>query len=122
MALVDVYSKERIDIPHEGGSWVELAPLTGAQMLEATNVAAKQAMSQISELDAKFVESIISSRSNQQASNTQDKYDGATLIKYCLVGWSYSEPCDEENKARLDAATYGWLVEEIITRNTHGPL
>lgn len=121
MALVG--KTERRDIPHEPGAWLEFRRLTGAELDEADAKGTERAMSFSTRLPAETVGRLMDRQQEADLTPEQQEerdfggYDKDTLVRYGVVGWSYDEPCNDETKARLDAATRDWAALQVYRMN-----
>ena len=84
MALI-TSQKQRYDIPHEPGQWVEVRPFTAR--------------------DGADVEELTEGNARIQL--------GVQLLKRCVVAWSYDAEISEETIGQLDMDTFQWLMESI---------
>ena len=105
------------DIPFEPGSRFEFRTLSGRELDEAQEAATNKALQSFKALGAELI-AAIQQQQRETAVKAADSYDADTLIRYGLVAWSYDEPCNEEEKARLDAQTRDWAAAQIIEMNT----
>lgn len=119
MAIIDVNQRDKISIPHEEDQWMELKPLTGAELQKAEDVGIQRAIEKVANLDLKLLQSLV--QPNPEADTTPN-YDEETLIDLAVTSWSYDHECTTENKGLLDPFTRKWLGELITERNTHSPL
>ena len=118
MALIDVNKRERLEHPEEPGQWIEIRPLRATEMDEARDIRLKQlldmwgdALNSAPRPETKKDEDTVKARAQQ--------FDASTLLKYAVVGWSYTDgSVDPKDISRLDAVTRDWLVEEIVSRNS----
>jgi len=118
MALVG--KTERRDVPGEEGEWMEFRKLTGGELDQAQEVAMKKAIALVQGVDGAAIEAMRSGAA--AAAEEGDSYDADTLVEYGVVAWSYTEPCDAENKRRLEAATRDWAAGVIKEMNVRPPV
>ena len=125
MAVVDRSAKEKLEIPHEPGEWIEVSPLTGGQMAEARVAYASRLLQRMIDRGAdmsKILEDVDTAEKDQTSAVANPTFDDDTLLKFAVQGWSYDVPPTEENILNLDYPTREWLLPEIKQRNTFGPL
>lgn len=113
MALVHKQTYRR-EIPHEPGQWFEFRPLTGGERDAASESRLRQLLPLVKELEA------LTNRpaAEDAADDPAVAYDKEMLIRFGVVNWSYDEPCDDENKAQLDARTREWAAGVIAGDNS----
>ena len=124
MGVVDKKARERVDIPHEPGEWIELAPLTGAEMEKSFQ---KQSMAVTKDLlDAEISFDDLPTEESQASRRTlksvSRQFNTSMLLQYAVKNWSYGADVTEDNIESLDYSTREFLVLEIVKRNTHDPL
>jgi hypothetical protein len=105
------------DIPFEVGSRFEFRTLSGRELDEAQEVATQKSLQSFKALGAELI-AAIQQQQRETTAKAADSYDADTLIRYGLVGWSYDEPCNEEEKGRLDGRCRDWAAAQIIEMNT----
>lgn len=103
---------ERRDVPHEEG-WFEFRTLSGRELDEAEAVLTRRTMDMVKGMDL----TALRSNAAAQQTETRDSYDKDTLIKYGVTAWSLDVPCDDANKAMLDAQTRNWAAGVIVEMN-----
>ena len=112
----------RLNIPHESGEWIEVRQLSGLELDEASDVQVLKITKRLGSIDAATIDALRTGRDGAEAPAAQQdpalSYDAETLLKYAVVGWSYTQyQCDEQTKRLLDAVTLKWLVSEIVNMN-----
>ena len=105
---------ERRDIPHESGNWMEFRQLSGLELDEAEAAAMLKALALVKGLDAGAMATLQAQAGAQEQEQSHDK---DTLVCHGIAAWSYPEPCDEENKRKLDAVTRDWAAAVILEMN-----
>jgi len=119
--LIDRTRKERLDVPHESGEWVEIRQLTGAELDEASDKVTNKMMAQFGPNLESLMKVSRQAREQEVAASADDRkqlYDADTVLNSAEVGWSYGAPVSPDNIALLDAVTRDWLWAEVVKRNT----
>jgi hypothetical protein len=78
-----------------------------------------QSLRQLKLIERIPVEAMASLRSQakQEEQPIRNSYDGATLLRHGIAGWSADEPCTLENIALLDKQTADWAIDVILEMN-----
>lgn len=119
--LIDVNKTTVLEHPSEAGVTFVVRSLRGTEMDEAADIRVQRTLVDWGETLEAIQKYTKVQQQQQQEDNLENrvrKYDGTTLLKYALVGWSYSETVTVEQIQNLDAVTRQWLVEEVVKRNT----
>lgn len=106
------------DIPFEPGSRFEFRTLSGRELDEAQEAATSKALQSFKALGAELI-AAIQQQQRDTTAKAADSYDADTLIRCGLVAWSYEEPCNDEEKGRLDGRCRDWASAQIIEMNTY---
>lgn len=110
---------ETLDIPHELGQTMQFRRLTGFEMDQAEERTTQSAMKVIAGIDP-AVMAAWAGQGRTEGRQRQSRFDKETLVQFGVIGWSYAEPCTDENKAKLDAWTRDWaaaVIEEMNVRS-----
>lgn len=107
--------KEKRDVPHEEGAWIEFRTLSGRELDEAQQAASARGIELLSKIEPGALQAL---QSNRQEATAPPALDKDILIRYGVVAWSILEPCTDENKAMLDAQTREWCASVITEMNT----
>jgi len=110
---------ERRDVPHEPGEWFEFRQLSGPELDEAEERQTQRALAMVKGLDPGAM-AILREQGQAAPAGTEQRYDKDTLVRHAVVAWSYTEPCEDDSKARLDAATRDWAAAVSVEMNTLG--
>lgn len=92
---------------------MEFVTLSGRQLDEAEELQQRRGLKIIEGIDL----SSLQTAADSQPKEERERYDKPTLIKYGVRGCSYCDPCTDEAKDTLDAATYNWAVAAIKEMN-----
>ena len=118
MGLVAETTRQRVDVPHEDGEWVEIAPLTWADLETARRIKTEDAIKQAALFSADTLRGIQSQQDGAAtAPDPADGLDVATVLHAGVKAWSYAEPVTRENIDRLDEPTAQWAFAEIAGRS-----
>lgn len=113
---------ERRDVPHEDGQWLEFRTLSGRELDEAEQAQMRRGMEMMTGINLSAMgdraTDLIREAAGEVGQKMEDSYDKDLLIKYGVAAWSADDPCTDENKERLDAATRAWAVSVIVEMNT----
>ena len=122
MALVG--RTERRDIPGEPGEWIDFRKLTGGELDEAEAVQTHRSLSMVKGLDSAAMSAIRTDPGVPVVAvpDPASSYDKDTLVQYGVVAWSYSEPCDDQAKKRLEASTREWAASVVVEMNVRPPV
>lgn len=117
--------RDRIDIPHEEGQWLEVTPLSYGAREEARQVAKRRQwdeMAAVSKLAASLPEDMRKRKESAEPAERDqlDEYDAATVVDCAVTAWSYDEPVETPSE-QLDAATMEWAARAILERNIRPP-
>ena len=94
--------------------------LTGHQLDEAEEEATKKALKLVAQLPPEAVAAMQRPGTREALGAKRREastYDADRLIRYGLMSWSYSEPCDDEHKALLDVRCRDWCAAVITEMN-----
>lgn len=119
---------ERVDIPHEPGQWMTIRGLSWWQLKEAADVLAAEGRRQLRDYGPETLTALREARQRddipqairEAMRDPLTDYDRATVLRYGIVGWSYSDDSGDELAARtvdLDEDTAVWAAHEIIDRS-----
>src|SRR3989304_3505866 len=109
---------EQRELPHEEGAWITFRTLSGTELDEAGERATQKALALVKGFDPEALRAYQAAASVQSEAPVSAGYDKDTLIRYVVVGCSECDPCSDEAKRMLDAATRDWAVEVITEMNT----
>lgn len=113
----------RVNVPHEDDQWFELRPLSWRQLKKARREAGIEQRENLKALGAELVKSIFAADEGKiEAAQTElekrkydiSNYDMGVLLRYGIVGWSYTEKVTEEDIDNLDERTAIWASKEIL--------
>jgi hypothetical protein len=116
MGLVGQTLKQKIEIPHEAGEWLEIVPLSWAHLETARRLKTEDAIKQASMFDAEMLKNI-QSQAEATTTDPSDGLDIATVLKHGIVGWSYEESLTAEHIELLDEQTALFAFEAIASRS-----
>ncbi len=118
MGLVAETTRQRVDVPHEDGEWVEIAPLTWADLETARRIKTEEAIKQAAMFSADTLRGIQSQQDGAAtAPDPADGLDVATVLHAGVKAWSYADPVTPETIDRLDEPTAQWAFAEIAGRS-----
>ncbi len=106
--------RERVDIPHEPGEWVELRPLSGPALEAAREAKVRASIAMMEGYDLDKLRGLNTGPTVQQAI---DMYHHAILLERSIVSWSYGDFVALRDLDDLDVRTSNWLVGLILDRN-----
>lgn len=120
---------DRLMLPHEPGQWIEVKPLSGAEIRLCQRIH----LQRLFEAEADYPEKVTKLLQEGQrvrreleaefgpaaptparATAAVDEYDIPTALNIAIKGWSYSEPVTPENIAELDHVTEEFLVKHLL--------
>lgn len=107
--------KERLDIPHEPGEWLDIRPLTWRELDRARSAQTAIAMDNAGKLPLEIFQD---ARKEERKIPVENQYDRAVVIKAGIVGWSYTTGFSAEGTDKLDARTAEWAFKAILERST----
>jgi hypothetical protein len=115
VALVSL-SRDKVDVPHEPGEWLELQSLSGDALDAARRAKVKSSMSLMEGLDAERIKAMeaVHGSAAEVKPHPRDQYDHTTLLRRSITSWSYSDTVDVLD---LDIKTSKWAIEVILDRN-----
>lgn len=116
MALVTGKTEWR-DIPHEQGQRFQFRLLSGMELDEADVRATEKALQLIKGLEGSAIQAFQGDRQGRERQATPN-YDRSYLVEHGVVGWTYPEPCNEDNIRLLDLMTRDWAAEVVLEINT----
>ncbi len=124
--------REKIELPHEPGQWIEIRQLSAQHFQEAretraeTNLRAGRRffemlqMRKVAGLDDVPVAPVETPAETEPApvieSDPLLDFDAFTLLKYGIVAWSYPEPVNVGNIADLDEETVDLIARRLTPR------
>ena len=119
MGLVGETTKQRLDIPHEAGEWMEILPLSWAHLEVARRLKTEDAIKQASLLDAAMLKNIqsVAADNPSAAASAGDGLDKGTVLEHGITAWSYQIEVSAENVRALDEATAMWAFDAIASRS-----
>lgn len=106
---------EERDVPHAPGHKFTFQTLSARQLDEAEQNQVRGAMRMMAGIDTSAMRQSLEGLQTQR--NEADSYDKDTLVRYGVVAWTLEEPCDEENKGKLDARTRNWAAQVVVEMN-----
>ncbi len=112
--LITSDTKERVEIPHEAGEWLEVRALTWPEKEAASKERQQSAMDQAAKMPPEMF-AAIQDMDRDQSQN--EKFDLGLVLKGGLVGWSYTEPLNRESLRALDDRTAQFAFGEIMARS-----
>jgi|TARA_R110002020_G_scaffold273457_4_gene488609 hypothetical protein len=117
MGLVAHTAPQKISVPHESGQWLEVHPLSWADLESARRVKTEGAIKQAAMFDAETIQSLQGQQSQGGEPDPGDSLDMASVLNAGVKNWSYDDPVSPENIARLDEPTALWAFDEIVKRS-----
>ncbi len=111
--------KERVDIPHEPGDWIEVRPLSWFELQEAARARTKQVLGDFADYPKDFFESLDTRLAETPAKENDfgGEYDRFRILTSAVVAWSYQTKVSPEAIQSLDSRTADWLFSELISRS-----
>lgn len=146
MALTK-YKRDRLDVPHEPGEWIEIkARLSHWELQHAKDVkraAAQAEMMRAAEaltmvqgaidklmddpaMKEQFEQGMTAKKRDDRSDSGMEAYDEYVLFEHAIVAWSYKGESGEpaaisaESVRDLDTETVDWLQGELASRNIIG--
>lgn len=109
-------TKQRLDIPHEDGQWIEIRRLAWRELEEARMAQQQRAMTMMRSMGADVLESLRSAETPAGARERRPDqlYDRGTVLHAGITAWSYDEPVTADNVDALDEATADWAFRQIV--------
>ena len=118
MGLIADTARQWVDIPHEPGERLEVAPLNWSQLEIARQVKAEQVMKQAAWFSADTIKGLQGDQQAQsEPADPLDALDKATVLAYGLKGWTYEPPFTNEGYKILDEETSVFAFREIGRRS-----
>ena len=118
----------KIDLPHEAGSWIKVVPMTAEVFDQAVDRAESKARQGISDFGADVATEVLKSagdddnaRERRRKKRERPAYEDLhrlTLLRGCVVGWSYTETVTDESIGTLDYRTADFIGREIYRLST----
>jgi len=120
---------QKVDVPHEAGSWFMLRPLSWLQCQEARDAQGARQRTTISELGPEFLSALTSGNKEDSETAIQtleaqryhlDNFSLEVILGHGIVSWSYVDANDEEipvtqgTLEQLDEATATWAAKAIL--------
>lgn len=143
--LVDEFTEWR-EIPHEPGNEFCFRPLSGPERTEAEQKQQKRSLALFEGLTLQkemleVIREVQKDRQRQQVeaakaavdealdkafepARPEDRFDPQTTVKYGLVDWrgpAYPKACGDQTKKQLDAATWEWAHEQVVSLSVRPP-
>lgn len=117
MGLVAQTAPQQIAVPHESGQWLEVHPLSWADLESARRVQTESAIKQAAMFSAETIQSLQGQAQGAAEMDPGDSLDKASVLNAGIKNWSYDDPVSPENIARLDEPTAQWAFDEIVKRS-----
>lgn len=112
-----------LPIPHESGQWIKVVPMT-AELFDAA-VAANESKARrgIADFGKDVATEVLKSagddkeaRERRRRNRARPAYgdmDRLTILRGCIVAWSYTTAVDDATIGTLDYRTADWIGQEI---------
>ena len=117
MGLIADTARQWVDIPHEPGERLEVAPLNWSQLEIARQVKTQQVMKQAALFSADTIKGLQGDQAQSGSVDPLDALDKATVLAYGLKGWTYEPPFTNEGYKILDEETSVFAFREIGRRS-----
>lgn len=108
--------RERHDVPHEPGEWIEFRLLSWRELEEAQERRLRRLLEQVREMGG--LEALAGAeRAGGGEPSPREMYDHGVLLERAIVAWSYDAPVSPETIALLDPVTKEWAVDVVLRLN-----
>ena len=116
--------KQRIELAHEPGQWIEIQPLSWRIHQEARQLRTAQrfrdSIRSVAELGEDFATAreLTEGQGGDAARDVEDEYEVAKLLHASIVGWSYDAEVTPANIDSLDQQTVDVVLDALLPRRT----
>lgn len=118
---------EQLDLPHEEGAWIKVRKPSALVLREARSVAHaawKESLADYSSVDPALLAKIVETRVQDTNGNGKEPepvdpltgYDDMTLVRACVIEWSYDVPVTPDTIAELDEETILFVARSLVPK------
>ena len=115
MALINKTQGQKVPIPHEQGQFMIFRPLTWGEVKEAKRLRQEESFALVKAISPDVMERLQGqARPAVDGQIPSDTHDLGTVLKYAIVGWSYSASPTLEEIETLDERTAQWAFRQAL--------